>query len=328
MGKHDHSYKLLFSHPQMVRDLLQTFVRGDWLAQVDLDSLERMSDNYISDDLQARADDIVWRVRCGDHHVYLLIEFQSRVDTFMALRVLAYVALLYQDLIRTERVEDSDQLPMILPVVLHSGTKTWHAAEDVASLLEPAPPGLEEFTPHLRYVLIDEGSYDDDSLARHDNLVASLFRLEQCREHDQMEVLVIDLVDKLRKAGEASLCRAFATWLDKVVLKRLSGEHTMTINLWEKPTMLSERFDEWEARFRLEGRREGRLEGRQDGLVEGLLEGRREGEAAVLRRLLEKRFGDLPNPIRERLRNARFDELERWAERLLDVSSLDELFAS
>lgn len=319
MVKHDHLYKLLFSQPQMMRDLLQTFVCGDWLAQMDLDSLERMSDNYISDDLQARADNIVWRVRRGDHYVYLLIEFQSRVDTFMALRVLADVGLLYEDLIRTGRIEDSDSLPMILPVVLHSGTEAWHAAEDVASLLEPAPPGLEEYTPHLRYFLIDEGSYGDDSLARHDNLVASLFRLEQCREYDQMQVLAIDLVEKLRKSGEASLCRAFAAWLDEVVLERLSGEHTMTINLWEKPTMLSERFDEWEARFRLEGR--------QDGLVEGLLEGRREGEAAVLRRLLEKRFGDLPNPIRERLRKARFDELERWAERLLDVSSLDELFA-
>ena len=69
---------------------------------LDFDTLERVSGDYISDDLRARADDIVWRVRCGSRRVYLLIEFQSRVDTFMAVRVLAYVALLYQDLIRAQ----------------------------------------------------------------------------------------------------------------------------------------------------------------------------------------------------------------------------------
>jgi hypothetical protein len=57
MGDHDHSYKLLFAHSRMVRELLETFVGGDWVAEVDLDSLERVSDSYISDDLRARADE-------------------------------------------------------------------------------------------------------------------------------------------------------------------------------------------------------------------------------------------------------------------------------
>ncbi|HET6629820.1 MAG TPA: transposase, partial [Woeseiaceae bacterium] len=37
MADHDHSYKLLFSHPAMVRDLLQGFVNADWLAELDFD---------------------------------------------------------------------------------------------------------------------------------------------------------------------------------------------------------------------------------------------------------------------------------------------------
>jgi predicted transposase YdaD len=38
---------------------------------------------YVSDDLRARADDVVWRVRCGGHDLYLLIEFQSTSDSFI-----------------------------------------------------------------------------------------------------------------------------------------------------------------------------------------------------------------------------------------------------
>lgn len=315
MGDHDHSYKLLFAHPRMVRELLETFVGGDWLSQVDLDSLERVSDSYISDDLRARADDIVWRARCGDGYVYLLIEFQSGVDTFMALRVLAYVALLYQDILRTQKDVRYEGLPAILPVVLHNGSRRWYAPNDIGSLLGPLPPELEEFTPNLRYVIIDEGSYDDDALAHHDNLVASLFRLEQCRERERVEPLVSDLFRKLKDSGQESLCRAFAVWLEKVVLARLSSERMAIHNLWEKQTMLSERFDEWEAQFRLEGRQEG------------MREGVKAGEATLLSRLLQKRFGELPEPVRTRLREAQPDELEHWGERLLDVASLDELFS-
>jgi hypothetical protein len=310
MGDHDHSYKLLFAHPRMVRELLETFVGGDWVAEVDFDSLERVSDNYISDDLRARADDMVWRVRCGNRHVYLLIEFQSRVDTFMAVRVMAYVALLYQDVIRTQQITADEGLPAILPVVLHNGSARWRAAEDLGSLLQPLPVGIEKFGANIRYILVDEGRYDDAALARHDNFVASLFRLEQCRELERVEVLVGDLIGKLNASGEESLRRAFAAWLEKVVLRRLAGERTTISDLRESKTMLSERFDEWEAQFRREG----------------MQEGLKKGEAALLTRQLQRRFGELPNSVHTRLHGARIDEIESWGERLLEVSSLEELF--
>jgi hypothetical protein len=37
--EHDHAYKLLFSYPQMVADLLRGFVREDWVQQLDFSTL-------------------------------------------------------------------------------------------------------------------------------------------------------------------------------------------------------------------------------------------------------------------------------------------------
>jgi len=31
MGDHDHSYKMLFGHAELVRDLLSGFVQEDWI---------------------------------------------------------------------------------------------------------------------------------------------------------------------------------------------------------------------------------------------------------------------------------------------------------
>jgi hypothetical protein len=57
----------------------------------------------------------------------------------------------------------------------------------------------------------------------------------------------------------------------------------------------------------------------------GLQEGVQQGELAMLRRLLEARFGALPKSAEERLGNRSLAELEELGVRLLKAESLDEL---
>ena len=119
---HDHGYKLLFSHAEMVADLLRGFVKEDWVNELDFSTLEKINGSYISDDLRERQDDIIWRLRRKQDewlYVYLLLEFQSTVDWFMAVRIMTYIGLLYQDLIRSESIKTGEQLPPVLPMVLY-----------------------------------------------------------------------------------------------------------------------------------------------------------------------------------------------------------------
>ena len=85
----------------MVVALLQGFVHEPWVKKLDFSTLEKVSGSYVSDDLRSREDDVIWRVQYQQRwiYVYLLIEFQSTVDTFMAVRLMSYMGLLYQDLI-------------------------------------------------------------------------------------------------------------------------------------------------------------------------------------------------------------------------------------
>ena len=128
----DASYKLLFSYPELVRDLVMGFIPDEWLHSLDYTTLEQVSGSYITDDLRHRADDVVWRVKAGEEwlYLYILIEFQSKVDPWMAVRMMSYVGLLYQDLIRKKQVLPHRKLPPILPIVLYNGdgrccTKAW-----------------------------------------------------------------------------------------------------------------------------------------------------------------------------------------------------------
>jgi predicted transposase/invertase (TIGR01784 family) len=96
-AKHDPGYKRLFSHPRMVQELIRGFLHGDWIDRLDFSSLERVGNSFVSDDLRERHSDLIWRLRLrgdGDRwlYLYLLLEFQSTSDPFMAVRLLTYLA--------------------------------------------------------------------------------------------------------------------------------------------------------------------------------------------------------------------------------------------
>jgi len=63
-----------------------------------------------------------------------------------------------------------------------------------------------------------------------------------------------------------------------------------------------------------------------EGKAEGKAEGRREGRADVLRRQLQRRFGDLPAEVAARLAVADSDQLDLWLDRVLDRASLEQVF--
>ena len=66
--------------------------------------------------------------------------------------------------------------------------------------------------------------------------------------------------------------------------------------------------------------------GELKGMQLGELKGQQLGEAKLLKKLLARRFGSLPNNIEQRIDSANSDELELWADRVLDVQSLLEIF--
>ena len=283
------------------------------MADLDFATLERTGNSYVSDDLRERMDDIVWRLRFREEwlYVYVLIEFQSSVDAHMAVRMLAYVGLLYQDLVRAGQLTRSEKLPPVLPVVLYNGKPRWDAATDIAELIEPVAGGLARYRPALRYLLIDEGTYADSELAELRNLAAALFRLENGRTPQDVEKVLEALVEWVKMPEQTSLRRAFTVWLKRVFLKgRMPGADFEELNeLHEVKSMLAERVVEWTEEWQKQGEARGVTK----------------GEAALLQRLMEKRFGTLDESIRKRLVEANADTLLRWGEQIFQASTAEDV---
>jgi len=79
---------------------------------------------------------------------------------------------------------------------------------------------------------------------------------------------------------------------------------------------------------RKEGKEEGRKEGKEEGRKEGKEEGQREGQIiqaiAVVKRLLQKRFGEIPAATVSQVESLSLAELESLTEEIFDFTSLSD----
>lgn len=214
---HDSAYKLLFSHREVVADLIRGYLEPSAARSLDLSTLERCNGSYVSADLRERRNDVVWRVRArqGWVYVYLLIEFQSTVDRYMAVRLLAYVALLWQDLIKQGQTTSDGRLPPVLPIVLYNGDQPWAAPTSLGALLAEAPAFLRRYQPQARHLFLDENRVPIAGGRRLRNLAAAIFALEQTADLAAQARVLKALRAWLRHRPD--LKDAFGTWYAEAV---------------------------------------------------------------------------------------------------------------
>ena len=307
----------------MVEALVRGFLPRHWAARLDFSTLERAPGSFVSDTLQERHSDLIWRLRWKgrpqEPHLYVLLEFQSTPDPTMPLRLLTYVSLLLQALIRTGRAKPTGNLPLVLPIVIYNGRPSWRTPLDLKGLFAPLPCEPARFAPRLRYVLLAERTLDLERPELAHNLVAAVFRIETCETREDFRRRVQEILGLLSGEGE-ELRRIVTNWLRRKV--RRSAFRRIIVAGLEEAAMLEETILRWEKELRSEGRQEGRREGLREGLREGKIEGMRR----MLLKQLELKFGPLTPQVRRGVEAiSRMRELERLAGRVLKAKSLSEL---
>lgn len=271
-------------------------------------------------------------------YLYLLLEFQSAPDPWMALRVVVYTSLLLQHLVRENRLTPQGKLPPVFPLVLYNGDARWNAPHALSELiaLPPTTP-LWSYQPGIRYYLVDESRYPT---GKPGSLVGILFEIENCQRLDELQPLIAIVAGQWKTLIPPSLRRALISWIARVIApgKGIDPQQLDTENLAEVQIMLATRVKQWEQEILKKGIEKGIEEGIEKGIEKGIKKGIEQGieagiekgmlsgEAVMLRRLLHLRFGELPQWVDTRFGHATHADLERWSQRVLDARTLSEVF--
>ena len=206
----------------------------------------------------------------------------------MALRILTYTGLLYEELVRNGQVASGEPLPAVLPVVLYNGARPWKAAREMGELIATVGPDLARYQPAQRYHVVDERHLAENGLPS-DNLMTSVVALEQSGSAQDLARVVEALQAKLGGSDETGLRQAFIDWV------RQAAERVAPPGRWVRPVRtleelkmtLVERAAEWPKQWLQEGIEQGVKQGIEQGIEQGLTH-----ERALLRRQAALRFGE------------------------------------
>ena len=309
---HDAAFKLVYSNPRMVADLLRGFLPdGEWPG-FDFASLEPLPASHVGRGLRRREGDTMWRLRAraapggGWVYVLVLMEFQSRVDRSMALRVMTYTGLAWEGLLRWREGSGGEEppgapLPPVIPLVVYNGRARWTAPPDVSELVAPVEGDLARLQPSNRYALLDMQRAETYGVPE-DNVVGLQVALEQATLEEKLPILP-RVEAALAGPGHAELRRAFAAWLRWSLEKdygvfadggeALDHELDRLERAGEVLKMGSLAAERWYERNRERNRkREARVAARamERGLTQGLEQGL-EFERRLLGSQASRRFG-------------------------------------
>lgn len=311
---HDTGYKYLFSHADLVRELLEVFAPAGLSELLDYDTLKPEKGSFVTPAMKRREEDVVWSVMLlGQRiYIYLLLEFQSSIDKGMPVRMMQYVAALYDHLVRSKQIDLANGLPPVLPIVLYNGDARWQYSPEIFDLIQPHPAVLAPFQPHLRFWLLDEGSFSADYLNGLQRVMAAIFRIEHTHNLDEVRLAIRALGQAVaNSAHKQTIDQAIMAWVRYRLSNKLPGLVVSDMDDLLKGTEMIETNME-------------RI--RANLIAEGVLLGRQEGETLLLERQIAKRFGSLDGDTRSRLKTATAEQLELWAERILDAHSLMQVF--
>jgi hypothetical protein len=324
----DSLYHRLFAHPQMVEGLVREFVPRRLAAGLDFSGLQRVNPKFHSGRRSARRreGDVIWRLptRAGsDIYLYLLLEFQSESDGWMAVRTQVYQGLLWQQVIDEQKLKKGARLPPLLLLVLYNGEQRWKAATTTSELIALSlDSALWPWQPQVRYHLLEMGAFPKDKLARRSSLAALLFRLEQRHSPEGLKELLEEVIGWFRQhEGYERLQGLFA----ELVRKAFAGHGvklSVSESLSEMKSMLATQFEVWREQWLAEGEAKGKAEGR----AEGEAKGKAVGKAEALICLLAERFGAVAPSWQKRIRGAKLVTVERWFKRAIVAPDLPSVF--
>ena len=300
--KHDESYKLLFSQPVAVEDLIGRCLPG-WAGQLDFTTLEKLSPEQVGPGLARRHGDLLWKVhfRNSQRFVVLLLEFQSQPDVYMATRILEYTGLAYRDLLRYGVNAPDGRLPVVIAIVIYNGRWRWTGTGNFADLVDPVRGEVTDWVVRQQHCVLDLLRLEGQASAGTD-VVLLLTRLERDSSVETVLQVVEEVLATYSGAPHAELRRAFCEWIvgaaeawgfaDDVLARvnSLKEAGKMYATIEEMKRRMYEGFEESKKRARREGFGQGRAEGR--------VQGRAEGRVTLICRQARRKFG---GDIAERL---------------------------
>jgi len=304
--KLDEAFKKIFQDREIFYEFMQMFL-PDIVSRYDIapDSLILENIEKISSALRAKRADVLYRIKTKEFEafVFVLLEHQSRKDYLMPFRMLEYTVAIWRhfiDEVGEKAKRRSFKLPPVIPIVLYDGEGRWTVQRNIADKVRKVA-GYEMYVPKHEYMVIDMNELDRKWLMDFEGVLAKLLVIDGVRKEEIRQVTK-ELSERVKELPQ-----------DKRS-KLLELLHVMMVGAGvveegDKELLEAEEVEGMLSRLVKELREEGRIEAVAEATID----------------VLEERFGDVPDDVKEKLAEVNdLKKLKALFRKSLTVKSMNE----
>jgi predicted transposase YdaD len=330
-GPHDLFVRYTFGHPERAAAELRAALPSHLVSEVDWATLRPEPVSVVDPELRKTESDLLFsaRLRTGRPLLlYVLLEHQSSVDRWMALRMLRYVVRLVEQW--RQKHPESTRLPVIIPLVMYHGTdETWTAPRRVEELFD-MPEEEEErerwraLVPRFEYLLDDLTAEREEALrARPGPPLVRLAWLalrygrtgELAQRLPDWTVLFTQVQAAPDGAEHLGMVVRYLLYIGDSTARRVTGQVLHSVVDAQRAEELMRSWGE-----------ELIERGMRRGLKQGLAQGRAEGRAEDVLRILTARGVHVADEARQRILSCTdIATLDRWFDRALNARTLSDV---
>ena len=319
---HDKFFKETFSKIEVARDFMNNYLPQSIIRIVDLNTLEPQKDSFINEELQEVFSDMLFRVNINkrEGYVYFLFEHKSYTSRNISFQLLKYMLEIWEAKCKKE---NSNELPIVIPLVIYHGSDEWNIKTTLGEMIKgykELPEDVKKYVPDYEYLLYDLSSYTDEEIKGEVQLriLIAIFRDVFTKDNKAIIETVLRAAEHLGKLEDQHTgIEYFETFL-RYILN--AGQKLTKEDIEDIIKKVETRYPEGSEvvmtlaeQYREEGELRGELRGETKAL----------SKAAV--RLLTKKFGKVPEEMKNKISKLDADVLEVIIDSIFDYEKIDDV---
>ena len=325
---HDKFFKKTFGDVAVAGDFLDNYLPQSIVGIIDMDTLEPQKDSFINKELQESFSDLLYKANINNRegYLYFLFEHKSYPSRDVAFQLLKYMVEIWN-----AKVENTTQLPVIIPLVIYHGRDGWNIKPTLGEIIlgyEELPTDVQTLIPDYKYLLYDLSRYTDEQIKG-----AVINKIVMTMMRDMPREDIIQILKFVLKAAiillELEDKQTGMEYLETLVRYLLSARSDLTKGHFNELVKKIETiYPEGSERIMTLAEM-FREEGMERGIIKGMEQGIEKGETKALVRtaikLLTRKFGSVPEDIKQGISKLDASTLDVILDRVLDYESLEDV---
>lgn len=212
---HDKIFRMILEDKTQVAELINRCLKLK--EKIKPKDLEIYNSSFIDQKFSNQVCDIVYKKK--GQQIFFLMEHQSKIDYSMPRRILKYQIAIMEIAIKNKRrMKKSEKLPLVIPIVIYTGTGNWNVAKYIKDCQEQLS-GLD--TMELgSYIILDSNEYTKQELLDDKLFILKMMALEKSKNSDELYSNLQEITQKkIEKSNRDILMRVI-----KYIYKNTLGE--------------------------------------------------------------------------------------------------------